>query len=160
LTVLPLKPQLRGKAGEALRRRFEAVQPTLLLFLQRLRTVPSFPTVLAWPVFYAVIYATMRGVTALAARMTTWESGYHGMRLPRVAVVRAMGYQTAHILPVALLSVAMTAGYVGLLSGGVVRFGDTATVYLTLLSTLVVVGAGYLFLTYWTAMRAIVYANR
>ena len=39
MTVLPLKPQLRGKAGEALRRRFEAVQPTLLLFLQRLRRI-------------------------------------------------------------------------------------------------------------------------
>ena len=39
MTVLPLKPVLRGKAGEALRRRFEAIQPTLLLFLQRLRRI-------------------------------------------------------------------------------------------------------------------------
>ena len=39
VTVLPLKQQLSGKAGEALRRRFEAIQPTLLLFLQRLRRI-------------------------------------------------------------------------------------------------------------------------
>ena len=39
LTVLPLKRVLQGEAGEALRRRFEDIQPTLLLFLQRLRRI-------------------------------------------------------------------------------------------------------------------------
>ena len=34
VTVLPLKRQMRGPAGAALRRRFEDLQPTLLLFLQ------------------------------------------------------------------------------------------------------------------------------
>ena len=37
--MLPLKPGMRGDAGGALRRRFEDIQPTLLLFLQRLRMI-------------------------------------------------------------------------------------------------------------------------
>jgi hypothetical protein len=39
VTVLQLKRQIRGAAGAALRRRFEDIHPTLLLFLQRLRRI-------------------------------------------------------------------------------------------------------------------------
>lgn len=39
LTVLPLRRQLTGAAGVALRRRFEDIQPTLLLFLQKLTRI-------------------------------------------------------------------------------------------------------------------------
>jgi hypothetical protein len=38
-TILPLKKQMQGQGGALLRRRFEDIQPSLLLFLQRLRRI-------------------------------------------------------------------------------------------------------------------------
>jgi hypothetical protein len=95
----------------------------------------------------------------LATRLTVWEAAYRGFRLPRNVVIRALYYHAAHCLPVALLVLGTVVGYDWLVSRGMVGM-TSVTIYLYVLCGEVLVLAGYLFNTYWIAMRNLMYANR
>ena len=73
-------------------------------------------------------------------------------------VLRGLHYHAAHYLPVALVALVTVAGYQVL---DLSRLGPNAPVrYLYVLCGEVVAGAGYLFHTYWIAMRNMMYANK
>jgi hypothetical protein len=110
---------------------------------------------LSWAAAYVMLRLTIR----LAAALTTWEAGYRGYRLPLPVVRRGLHYHSAHYLPVGFVAVATVLGYQFLLA----RYElspYSATTYLYVLSGEVGFFAVYLFLTYWTAMRNLMYANR
>lgn len=110
---------------------------------------------LAVPLLFFAILATMR----IAGRLTAWEAAYRGLRLPIHVVQRGLDYHTVHMLPVAFVAMATVSGYHLLLgTGKLTRVWDTT--YLWLLCGEVVVCAVYLFVTYWAAMRGMLYANR
>jgi hypothetical protein len=103
-------------------------------------------------------FATM-GVTHLAAWLTAWEARWRGLRLPQAVVLRGMCYHSAQLLPVAatlLLIVAVnrilwTVGFAGY---------ESLIAYLVILSAAAVLGAIYLFWTYWIGMRNMLFANQ
>jgi hypothetical protein len=95
----------------------------------------------------------------LATRLTVWEAAYRGFRLPRAVVIRALYYHAAHCLPVALLVLGTVVGYDWLVSSGITGV-NSVWIYLYVLCGEVFVLAGYLFNTYWIAMRNLMYANR
>jgi hypothetical protein len=108
----------------------------------------------AWVAAYIFLVLT----THVAARLTTLEAGYRGLRLPLATVLRGLHYHAAHYLPVGLLAAGTVLGYqLALLRGW--AGGTSGAMYLYILSGEVVVTAGYLFSTYWTAMRNLMYAN-
>lgn len=105
------------------------------------------------------VFLFLTGVSWIAAKLTTWEATYRGLRLPLLAVRRALRYHAVHLLPVALLALCTVEGYAALSRAGVFsRSNDMA--YLYTLCAEVVVGAIYLFFTYWAAMRNILFANK
>jgi hypothetical protein len=107
----------------------------------------------------AMTYVALVATTALAARLTHWEATYRGLRLPLPVVKRGLYYHAAHYLPVALGAAATVVAFVWLLSHGML--GVTwYTRYLYILSAEVILGAFYLFKTYWIGMRNMMYANR
>ena len=122
----------------------------------------QFQEMLRVPLWLGVCVATfafLLAVTRLAAALTTWEAGYRGLRLPLPVVLRGMHYHAAHYLPVGLVAAATVLGYQFLLARNWIS-GTTGETYLYLLCGEIVVAAGYLFSTYWTAMRNLMYANR
>lgn len=98
-------------------------------------------------------------VTLLAAKLTNWEATYRGLRLPMRVVRRGMYYHAAHYLPVALMALITVVGYRALVDWGVLSV-ETLVKYIWVLAGEVIVGAIYLFQTYWIAMRNMMYANR
>ena len=114
-----------------------------------------------WIIWLAISVATfvvLLGLTHIASRLTTWEATYRGLRLPRVAVKRGMHFHAAHYLPVALVAALTVIGYDLLLSRKVLT-GLSAMPYLYVICAEVIVGALYLFWTYWIGMRNMMYAN-
>lgn len=109
-------------------------------------------------VLMAFVLPALWAITWAAARLTTLEGTYRGLRLPYPAVLRVLNFHAADYLPVALLAVATTGGYLLLTRAGVLGY-ETLFPYLYVLSAEVVLAAGYLFNTYWRAMRATMYAN-
>lgn len=109
---------------------------------------------LAWPAFIVGAYLFTWGLHLLAARLTNWEAGYRGYRLPLAVVRRGLNYHTPHYLPVGVAVLATVVGFqlIPAAAGSGVR-------YLGILCAEVVLAAAYLFGTYWTAMRALLYAN-
>lgn len=110
---------------------------------------------LCWAATYAFLRLTIR----LAAGLTSWEAAYRGYRLPLPVVRRGLHYHSAHYLPVGLAALLTVLGYQFLLARYDLGF-YSATTYLYVLSGEVVFFAAHLFLTYWTAMRNLMYANR
>lgn len=104
-------------------------------------------------------YVFLLVLTRLAGWLTNWEASYRGLRLPLPVVRRALHYHAAHYLPVTFAAAVTVLGYQVLLALDVIS-GNTGANYLYLLCGEVVVFAGYLFSTYWTAMRNLMYANR
>jgi hypothetical protein len=105
------------------------------------------------------VFLFLTGISWIAARLTTWEATYRGLRLPLLAVRRALRYHAVHLIPVALVALATAEGFATLGRGGfLTRQHDTA--YLYTLCGEVILAAVYLFFTYWAAMRNILYANR
>lgn len=103
-------------------------------------------------------YVFLLVMTRLAAGLTSWEAAYRGYRLPLPVVRRALHYHSAHYLPVGLAASGTVLGYQAMLS--YIDLGpNSATTYLYVLSGEVVFFALYLFKTYWTAMRNLMYAN-
>jgi hypothetical protein len=107
------------------------------------------------PIFFVATYLTVWGLNLLAARLTAWEAAYRGYRLPRPVVTRGLHYHAAHYLPVAIAAVAVVVGGQEYLA----RSGGSGVGYLYVLSGVVILSAVYLFMTYWTAMRNMLYAN-
>jgi hypothetical protein len=107
----------------------------------------------------ALTYAVLIGATRLAARLTAWEARFRNLRLPHDVVLRGLDYHSPHYLPVAIVAFLTVAGYQLLL---VTRILDdlSGPRYLYILCTEVVFAAAYLFKTYWTGMRNMMFANR
>lgn len=106
----------------------------------------------------ATFYATL-GITKLAAKLTNWEATYRGLRMPMTPVMRGMYYHAAHYLPVGLVALVTILSFTQLYSRALLP-ATSATIYLYVLCIEVVLGAVYLFHTYWIAMRNMMYANR
>ena len=106
-----------------------------------------------------VVYLVLDGVTRLAAWLTNWEGTYRGLRLPYDVVLRGLYYHSPHYLPVAIVTVATIAGFRLLVEIHPASI-ESAVTYLIVLCAEVVVGAVYLFQTYWIGMRNMMYANR
>lgn len=124
---------------------YQAVQPVWLGPL----------LLVALPVF---VYACLVITIALAARLTAWEAGYRGFRLPHGVVLRALYYHSAHLLPVSLAAFITCAVYNWLLRNWLLTTSEM--LYLYILSGEVIVAAVYLFYTYWIGMKNWMYANR
>jgi hypothetical protein len=106
-----------------------------------------------------MIYLALYATTRLAAYLTAWEAAYRGIRLPMPVVLRGMYYHAAHYVPVALVAFGTVGGYRLLVVAHVTDL-QTVTTYLYVLCGEVIVGAAYLFHTYWIGMRNMMYANR
>ncbi len=115
---------------------------------------------LSLPVFIIVSYLFLFILNSIAARLTTFEATYRGIRLPRPVVMRALHYHAAHYLPVGLLGIAAVGWYKVFLLGWPVKAWRFEMTYLYVLCGAVVLSAVYLFRTYWVAMRNLMYANR
>ena len=100
----------------------------------------------------------MMGVTHLAAWLTAWEAGWRGFRLPRQVVLRGMCYHAADLLPVALAILLIVIANRLLWTLGALGY-DALVIYLIILSAAAVLGAVYLFWTYWIGMRNMLFAN-
>lgn len=110
-------------------------------------------------VFCCVLtYAALVITTRLAARLTAWEARFRNLRLAHNVVLRALDYHSAHYLPVAVAAFAVVGSYQLLLITGILddTYGPR---YLYILCALVFLAAAYLFRTYWTAMRNLMFAN-
>jgi hypothetical protein len=104
-------------------------------------------------------YIALDLTTRLAAKLTTWEGTYRGYRLPYQVVLRALYFHAAHYFPVAAAALITVAGYQ--LANTLWRLPlEHAVIYLYVLSAQVVISAFYLFSTYWSGMRNMMYANR
>lgn len=99
------------------------------------------------------------GVTHLAAWLTAWEAGWRGYRLPREVVLRGLCYHAAQLLPVAATALMIVAAYRALWTAGIVGY-ESLVAYLVVLSLVTVLGALYLFWTYWIGMKNMLYANQ
>lgn len=112
----------------------------------------------------AVLTPPLYGLIYLIHRLVAWlsylEARYYGYRLPHPAVLRGLHYHTALLPVVALASALYTGGYRVLLACEVLPRSETELPYLYGLCGLVVASAGYLFWTYWLAMKGLRYANR
>jgi hypothetical protein len=104
-------------------------------------------------------YLTLIAATRLAARLTAWEARFRKLRLPHPVVLRGLDYHSAHYLPVAIVAFLTVAGYQLLLFTHVLD-DLSGPRYLYILCTEVFLAAAYLFKTYWTAMRNMMFANR
>ncbi len=109
-----------------------------------------------------ICYFFLDGITRLAAKLTTWEATYRGLRLPYPLVLRGMYYHAAHYLPIAAAAAFTVVGYQFLLTARLLNTAavSTYTTYLYTLAAQVILSAIYLFNTYWIAMRNMMYANR
>jgi len=110
-------------------------------------------------IFTLLAYWSLVATTALAARLTHWEATYRGIRLPLLVVKRGLYYHAPHYFPVALGSAVTVCVFCWLLSRGMLDV-TWYTRYLYILSAEVILGAFYLFKTYWIGMRNMMYANR
>jgi hypothetical protein len=109
-------------------------------------------------VLILITYLALHGITIIAARLTTWEAAYRGLRLPINVVLRGMFYHAAHYVPVALAVAVTVYGYQWFER----TFPGKLSIdhYLYILCGEVILFAGYLFNTYWIGMRNMMYANR
>jgi hypothetical protein len=108
--------------------------------------------------FSLATFLTLDFTSRVAARLTSWESRYRGLRLPLSVVRRGLDYHAAHYLPVAILSAITVIGYRVLVNRHWIDSRFDAT-YLYILCGEGVVLPLYLFWTYWIGMRNMMYAN-
>lgn len=116
-----------------------------------------------WLSLVATIGLTYVGtviLNRLAARLSAWEAGYRGIRLPLDVVRRGLHYHAAHYFPVALLTATIVFGFQILLHLYPQIAGLQSMTYLYVLCGSVILSAIYLFKTYWIAMRNLMYGNR
>ena len=111
-------------------------------------------------VLSAAASAFLWGTIRIAAWLTNWEATYRGYRLPLGVVQRGLDYHAAHYLPVALIAALSVLAYRVLAMYYPLQSADWGMKYLYALCAEVVLAAGYLFKTYWSAMRNMMYASR
>ncbi|HEX4125815.1 MAG TPA: hypothetical protein VHY37_13900 [Tepidisphaeraceae bacterium] len=110
------------------------------------------------PAVAVAAFVALAATNWVASWLTYWEATYRGLRLPRSAVHRAMDYHAAHYLPVAAIAAITVGTFTTLHNSG--KLPDRYELaYFYVLSGEVIVAAAYLFMTYWIAMRNIMYAN-
>jgi hypothetical protein len=109
-------------------------------------------------IFAMIVYLMLSATTQVAGWLTTLEAGFWGMRLPLPVVLRGLDYHAAHYLPVAFVSCATIVGY-RLLVYWHLASSVSAPMYLYVLCGEVILGAIYLFKTYWIGMKNMMYAN-
>jgi hypothetical protein len=114
---------------------------------------------LKWILVAVPTYAFIVLMNLLAARLTHWEASYRGLRLTLPVVRRGLYFHAVHYLPVALLAAVTVLTYGHLVWKGRLDPVQTTSYYLYTLCAEVVLAAVYLFKTYWTAMRNMMYAN-
>jgi hypothetical protein len=107
-----------------------------------------------------VIYGSFVLTTALAARLTNWEATYRGYRMPTRVVRRGLDYHAAHYLPVAIVATLTILAFHELQLRYPAKSAEWGMRYLYVLSAEVILSASYLFTTYWTAMKNMMYASR
>jgi len=118
--------------------------------------VPWWDAVLLAVACFAFLVLMIR----LAAWLTNWEATYRGYRLPLNVVQRGLDYHAAHYLPVAVIAVLSVLIYRILLLQFPSRGVEWGMKYLYVITAEVILAAGYLFKTYWTGMRNMMYASR
>jgi hypothetical protein len=115
-----------------------------------------------WLFVTACTIAVLTVLTRVATRLTTWEANYRGYRLPLQVVRRGLAFHAAHYLPVAIVALITTAAYQIALHRNrtsLMYWLIHWKIYIGVLSAEVILGAMYLFTTYWIAMRKMMYAN-
>jgi hypothetical protein len=112
-----------------------------------------------WPLLIGAVYLFLEVTTRLAARLSSWEGTYRGLRLPHSAVLRSLFFHSVHYLPVGIIALLTVIGYRICLEQGWLTLAS-ATKYLYVLCFEVIISAAYLFYTYWIGMRNIMFANR
>jgi hypothetical protein len=112
----------------------------------------AIATAFAWVSVELLILAVVR--------LTAWEAAYRGLRLPRAVVARALDFHAVHLVPPALLGLVTVLAYDALMSRDANLAGEWIMTYIYTLSGEVIVSAGYVFVTYWIAMKNLMYANR
>jgi hypothetical protein len=116
-----------------------------------------------WQLFalaFTCTFVFVELLTAIVSRLTTWEAGYRGYRLPRPIVDRALDYHAVHLLPPALLGLAIAAAYTIFERYDPNLAASHIVSYLYTLCIGVIISAFYLFVTYWAGMRKLLYANK
>ncbi len=166
---LQTRAAIDGSQSFAFRARILAAVPlglTAVLHADAMRQLSfdsrhnEFLTVMVLAPFLILLtFLVLTGVTRLASYLSSLEGKYWGYRLPKPAVRRVLNYHAAQILPVAAVAF-ITVGAYRLLRGLGVFSGLADIKYLVVLCIEVLLGAGYLFRTYWIAMKNIMYANR
>ncbi|HXE52915.1 MAG TPA: hypothetical protein VN541_07875 [Tepidisphaeraceae bacterium] len=124
---------------------------------------PRIGQVVPWAAWFGLAVATFALLLLLvriAAKLTSWEAAYRGLRLPLTVVLRGLDYHAAHYLPVALIAAITVLAYRLMLIDLGSRAVNWGVYYLYVLSAEVVISAAYLFKTYWTGMRNMMYASR
>jgi hypothetical protein len=137
-----------------------------ILTLNRVYHLGSFPSLdlildspfFGVPVFAVCCFLALCVTTPLAARLTTWEARLRGYRLPLHVVRRGLDYHAAHYLPVAAMVAITVVGYRWFAVRCRLPWSADMN-YLYFLCGEVIVGAVYLFWTYWIGMRNMMYAN-
>jgi hypothetical protein len=100
----------------------------------------------------------MRLTRLLAGKLTTWEATWRGYRLPREVVRRVLCYHFAQVtVSVAAVLLTVLAGRLGFTVGWI-DAGYLPT-YVITVGVVTAAAGGYLFLTYWVAMRSVMWAN-
>ena len=129
----------------------------------RLGSLRSIGAQLPWRLAIALAafcFIFLEVTTVVAAKLTTWEAAYRGIRLPLNVVRRGLDYHAAHYLPVASLAVATVLAFRLFL----LRYPTLGATwwlnYLYILCGEVIICSIYLFRTYWIAMRNMMYASR
>ncbi len=105
--------------------------------------------------FIAIVSFGMRW---LVVQLSVVETRWRGMRLSRSVIRRGIDYHTAHITPVCLMVLLIVAAAHVAFEFGWLDY-QYIWHYLIMLSSAIVLGAIWLFYTYWLAMRSMMYAN-
>lgn len=144
------------------------VARTHMLWINARMTLTLPPLISRWAIIaYAtfavfavpLVFLFLTGTSWIAARLTAWEASYRGLRLPLLAVRRALRYHAIHLLPVALVALVTVDGYAALTRASILTRAHDLW-YLYTLCGEVLISAAYLFLSYWAAMRNILFANK
>ena len=114
----------------------------------------------AWVMLTAATWGSLLIGNHLFIRVTAFEARYRGLRLPREVVRHAMDYHAVHLLPPAVAGLAVVVTYMWVEERDAMRAAEWIVPYLYILGGAVVVSAGYLFVTYWIAMKSLMYGNR
>lgn len=105
------------------------------------------------------LFVVIQALSVVVAGLTAWEAAYRGLRLPKPVVTRALHFHAVHLVPPALVGMLTVLAYAWLARHDPMTAADWIMPYTYVLSGEVIVSSVYLFITYWAAMRSLLYAN-